>query len=192
MKANITRWHEQVFDIYNLMFNHRIITSYIGPFDRNVLISLGLNIRENLKDNATQAKKFFKIFIELAHNISLYSLEKDRGNGCGTIIINEFLEYFTLTGGNIITQVQKEHLQTRINYINSLNREQLREFKRKLLSQTTSDSNSGNIGLVQIALISRHPLEVKFVPLNSQHKTNYFYIISVRIDKKHKFLNGQN
>ncbi len=188
MRPSITKWHEQVFDIYNLMFNHRIITSYIGPFDRNVLISLGLNIRENLKNNTSQAKKFFKIFIELAHNISLYSIEKDKGNGCGTIIINEFSEYFTLTGGNIITREQKERLQERINFINSLNRDELRQFKRKLLSQTTVDSNSGNIGLVQIALISRHPLQVKFVPINSNQTTNYFYIISVRIDKKHQKL----
>ncbi len=189
MNGNIRKWHEKVFDIYNLMFNNKIITSYVGPFDRNVLISLGLNIRDNLQKNTSQAKKFFKIFIELAHNISLYSSEKNKGNGCGTIIINEFSEYFTLTGGNIITPEQKQQLRERIDFINSLDREKLREYKRKLLASPRANSDSGNIGLVQIALISRHPLKVKFIPLNSEQKTNYFYIISVRIDKKHSKLN---
>ncbi len=180
----LRQWHSEVFDIFQVMNNNRIIASYVGPFDRQILISLGISLKNTLWDDATQAKKFFKIFVELAHNISLYSVEREEGTGCGTVIINEFPHHLQLSAGNLILPEVKEKLHSKIEIINSSNREQLRALKRKLLSEQHETNGGGNIGLVQIALISRHKLNVRFFPVQMDNQTFYFYIISVRIDKK--------
>ena len=39
----------------------------------------------------------------------------------------------------------------------------------------------GNIGLVQVALMSKYKLDYKIIPLEDENKS--FYIIAVRIDK---------
>ncbi len=190
MENALIDWHKEVFDVFRFMSNQRIVASYIGPFDKHILVSLGVNFKNNLWDDATQAKKFFKIFIELAHNISLYSTEKESGTGAGTIIINDHKDYFVLNAGNLVTDEAKNKLSSHIMKINSLDRNGLRILKRKLLSMPSQNQDSGNIGLIQTALISRYPLRWKFFPVTKDNRILYFYLISVRIDKKYGLTNA--
>ncbi len=181
----LLNWHRDIFDIYQCMLSNKIVASYIGPFDRTILISLGLNLKNTLWENTTQAKKFFKIFVELAHNISLYSIERELDSGIGTFILTEDKEYFQLISANMVNVKQKEHLASKLELINSLNRAKLRELKRKLLSSPSKNGDTGNIGLIQTALISRHPLAWKFIPTSFNGQQAYFYILGIRLNKEH-------
>ncbi len=184
----IKSWHNQAFDIFLSMLNHRIVAAYEGPFDNLILVTLAQNFKEKLISDLTQAKKFFKIFIEVAHNISLYSAERENDKGYGAIIIQEFDDYFIINAANMVTPSTKEKLEQKLSLINSLNRPELRELKRKLRRTSPIENNSGNIGLVQTALISKHKLNYLFIPTKFENNqiSMYFYIISVKIDKWYK------
>ena len=185
MQQTITEKHESTKDIFELMIKNNIVASYIGPFDSEVLTMLGENVETSLWKDKYKGRKFFKIFIELAQNISLYSATsssgiKEKDFGQGTLLINEFENHFMFSAGNIVEKEKINFLANKCKLINSLDRDGLRELRRKLRKQT-HEQGGGNIGLVQVALISRYPLAYQFVPFEKGNK--FFYIIGVKIDK---------
>ena len=95
---------EDSMDFFNSMLNENVQISYTGVFDSQILSVIAKNIEFSLSENPVVNKKMFKIFIELAQNISFYSLEQtvncDGGSsGYGTLTIQEFNDYFV--AGNI-------------------------------------------------------------------------------------------
>lgn len=176
--------HDNTLDIFNIMLGHHIVASFVGAVDGDILSLLGENIEQTLWQNQTQRRRFFKIFIELAQNIALYSEErsfvKDKEYGEGTLIISDFGEYFLFSAGNVIKQKAKKQLFERCEEINSLDRIGLRSLKRKF-RKLGNEKGGGNIGLIQVALLSKNPILMKFFPTEDENKV--FYLVSVRIDK---------
>jgi len=65
--------------------------------------------------------------------------------------------------------------------INGLSIDQLRALKKEVRSaERTSDQKGGNIGLIQVALKSEHPLQVEFKEIDDK---NSYFIISSTIEK---------
>ncbi len=160
--------------------------SYLGAIDRNLLTLMAKNIEERNQDvPPTATKKLFKVFIELAQNIALYSLEKSPStdsslSGEGIIILKEFSDYFQIYTGNLAAKENVLLLQEKIEKINSLSHDKLREYKRLMRKNKSTDVGRGNIGLIQVALISGNPIKYKILQIDSD---KYFTIISSRIDK---------
>ena len=65
--------------------------------------------------------------------------------------------------------------------INSLDRESLREYRREQ-RRIASDvkKNSGNIGLIQVALTAESPLDIELTPINDEES---FFSIAVKVEK---------
>lgn len=175
--------HEEALAIFNIMFENDLVTAYSGPFDHDVLTLLAENIEKTLWQNASLGRRFFRIFIELSQNISLYSKEKatikEKTFGEGTMIIRDIETEFIFTAGNIVDKETKYRINERVVQINSLDRLGLRELKRKLRKEGNS-LKGGNIGLVQVALLAKSRLDITFYPIENN---NFFYLISVNIKK---------
>lgn len=177
--------HQRTLEIFNIMFANNLVTSYVGPIDSDILTLLAENLEATLWQNETLRRRFFKIFIELSQNIALYSIErsitKGKENGEGTLIISDYGDHFLFTAGNVVNNSIKNKLSERTKTINSLDRLGLRSLKRQLRN-IGNKKGGGNIGLVQVALLSKNPLEINFFPtLNKEHS---FYLISVKIEKE--------
>ncbi len=160
--------------------------SYLGAIDRNLLALLARSLEQRSPDiPPTASKKLFKVFIELAQNIALYSTEKGIGadslpSGEGIIILKEFSDHFRIYTGNMAEKDNVLALTEKIEKINSLTHEELRTYKREMRKLKETDPGRGNIGLIQIALVAGNPIEYKIMPIDSD---TYFTIISTRIDK---------
>ncbi|MBN2892275.1 MAG: SiaB family protein kinase [Bacteroidales bacterium] len=176
--------HNNTLDIFNTMFENFVVASYVGPIDSDILTLLGENIELTLWESETQRRRFFKIFIELAHNIALYSEERciisGKEYGEGTFIINDYGDYFLFSAGNVVSDVAKKDLWERCEEINNLDRIELRALKR-IKRKKGNQKGGGNIGLIQVALLSKNPIEVKFFPTEESNKS--FYLVSVRLEK---------
>ncbi len=176
--------HRRTLSIFNIMFEHNIVASYAGPFDNDVLTLLAENLEATLWQDETLRRRFFKIFIELAQNIALYSHErvtiKGKEFGEGTMIISDYGDSFLFTAGNIVNEEVRAKLQERAETINSLDRLGLRALKRKYRKQG-NERGGGNIGLVQVALLAKNPLDIKFYP--TEREGCSFYLISVKFEK---------
>jgi hypothetical protein len=175
---------ENAYQMYSNAIDTTII-SYNGPFDAQVLSVIAENIEYSLSNNPRVSKKIFKIFIELAQNISYYSAEKqktDSGNdfGVGILILREFENYYSFSTGNIIDKKQVLPVIQKCETINMLDREKLRQYKRKLRNMPSGVPGGGNIGLVQVALTADYPIEYSIITLDDEKS---FYIVNVKVNK---------
>ena len=173
---------------YTRLTGNNVLMSYTGPFDSQVLSMFGKNIEHSISEDRSLNKAIFKVFIELAQNVSYYSEEKEmtkKGEkpGVGTFIIQDFETHYYFLMGNPINEKHKEILSEKCSRINSFGREDLRAYKRELRKLPPGERGTGNIGLVQAALISRNPLEFNILDIDSEKS---FYIIAVKINKIRK------
>ena len=126
-----------VYEVYKLMENNQIQFSYKGPITQEVLISLGDTIKEKLHRDDCDVRvvrKVFSVLVEAAHNILRYSGEQTdlshngRSTGIGLIGIGKTeANLFVIFSGNIISQRDKDIIEKKISFINSLNRKDLQE-----------------------------------------------------------------
>jgi hypothetical protein len=77
---------EATFNITDFHYGSgkNVVMYYKGPFDKELLNIFGKNIRKVVGGDTVSGTKLFKVFIEMAQNISHYSSErmlpgKDKG-----------------------------------------------------------------------------------------------------------------
>ena len=156
-----------------------------GPVDQRILSLTGdyINTIEEIERNA--GRKLFKTFLELAQNISYYSDEtvqiNDKTTGGGTIIIKESDTHFYLLTGNTVKNQNIIPIIEKCEYINSLDRDSLREYKRKERNRQPGVKGNANIGLIQVALTSANALDVEVNPID---ENKVYFSIVVTIDKQ--------
>ncbi len=172
-------------ELISKMSSNSISISYTGPFDGQVLSVLAKNIEYSLSDSPTVNKKMFKIFLELAQNISYYSAEQEvsrRGEkaGVGTLTIQEFERHYVFSTGNMVNAKQAVDIAAKCEKMKGMGRDDLRNFKRKQRKLPAGVKGGGNIGLIQVALTSGNPVDYRMIPINEERS---FYVVAVKINK---------
>lgn len=173
------------FDLFehNSSMSDDILLSFKGPFDKKVLAVIGNTIQQFTKGHSDVGKRLFKIFIELAQNISFYSGERsafDASIGVGSLLIREDEEHYYLHTGNLIKKLDAEPLLEKCEIINSLDRKGLRDFKREQRNLPRGERGTANVGLIQIALTSENPLRFRITSVNDDFS---FFAIRVKVLK---------
>ena len=173
------------FEYHNQISQENILLSYKGPLTDRLLAEFSRDIREKVASNPKSGKKVFAIFMELAQNVLFYSKEENFFEGnrdkIGTLVILQTENHYRLITGNMVFKKNVESLLEKCEVINSLNREELRKYKRTLRSQPQAgESRGAGIGLVQAALTSNNPLEVRVKELEDDFA---FFILMVNVEK---------
>lgn len=164
-----------------------VLIAYKGSVTHLVLGEISQTVKQYLTKSPQINRKIFSIFIELAQNIAYYSYERNYigaeqyGSGIGTVIIKEFSTYYQIISGNIVTNEDAAKIFVKSQTVNSLDREGLREFKRRMRGDG-DNLQKGNIGLIQIALTAKSLLDVKITPLTDKHS---FFSLSVNVQKSY-------
>lgn len=172
---------------------------YKGPFDKDILANISLQLRRRFTDNPRMSAKLFSIFIELAQNIAYYSEESNffyeeetkkdikyaqedkKNNGVGTVVIHNNDKEVILSAGNLVLTEKVKEIIAKCTEINGLSVDQLRALKKEVRSlERTQEQKGGNIGLIQVALKSEHPLQVESKEVDDK---NSYFIISSTIEK---------
>ncbi len=171
---------------YYISFNHDVQLSYKGPIDEHILSVISKYIEVILRKNPIASRKIFKIFIELAQNISYYSAEKniltnDKEIGSGTIVLGELDEFYTFTTGNMVRDKDIIPIIEKCEYINSLDRDALRKYKREQRKKPSGPKGGAHIGLIQVALTSANPLDVEITSIDDEFS---FFSIAVKVLKE--------
>lgn len=174
-----------LYDYYSLTRRDDVLISYKGPVTDVILSEISRDIRNKFAETPRLSKKLFAIFIELAQNILYYSSEKinfsDRRDSVGTLLVTRIEnKHLNFACGNLVENKYVDGLVESCEMINSLNREELREYKRVTRSAPRKERSKGaGIGLIQVALTSGNPLEVEVRQVDEGFS---FFSISVRVN----------
>ena len=131
-----------------------------------------------LSTNLKVKKKVYNIMVETLQNLFHHSddvpvdLIEKLGKKYGLIIITRKGDDIILTAGNYILSHKVKFLTEKIEKINSLSSDELKEMYKFILNfQKISAKGGGGLGLIDIARKSEKKLGYKFYP----HDENYFF-----------------
>jgi hypothetical protein len=163
--------------------------TYEGPFGIKIISALAQFSNENIDAPEQARKKFYRIFIELAQNIALYSynraiLSDGSTIGQGKAFITEG-EHDIKCG--TLNEILKDHgaiLDANCAEINKSSIFALRTKKKKLHRQAEFKDTGAHIGLIMISIYSGNPLEYEII---TDVKTNKMYFKIIATINKENF-----
>jgi hypothetical protein len=178
-----------VLDIieYNGMIkNLNISLIYSGPMWHDGIKSIADIVQTRLDIDdvpGNAAKSIFSVFVEQVTNVLMYSAEKGRfpqpdkepiDVSSGTLVLGHKEQTYFVQTGNAIKLENKELIMRRIDHLNSLDKEGLRQFHRECMNAENDNQESmgAGLGLIEIARRATAPIEYKFMPIDD--KTMYF------------------
>jgi len=136
------------------MIDESILIIYKGDFSQDSIFPVLQIIEENLqkeRKDSVSKKKVFHILVELLQNISHHCLKEDNKKE-GIFMIGEYDEYFVINTGNLIRNEEIDNLKKQIEFLNSLNGKELKDYYLSKLRERNLPTNKGaGIGLVDIA-----------------------------------------
>jgi hypothetical protein len=130
--------------------------------------------------------RVFSILVELLDNVARYSpgKEAEKKYGMPVVMIKINPGFYSITTGNLILSSQVPHLREKIEIINKYDKEGLRKFFIKSLSNQTLDTDStGNMGLIDMARKSGSKLFYQFEKVNDLYS---YYIVTVKVTESEK------
>lgn len=171
---------------YSDVRDNSVSLAFQGIMSQEVLSLIALALRRR-PDNEVLAKRLFGIVVELAQNIYHYShsksySEKDKRDiGVGVITIGETQTHYVVNSGNIIKIHEAEPITKRCDFINTLDKEGLKEFQKQVRKDPQRPDKPGaNIGLIELARRSSNLLGYSINPIDAQ---TCFLTLSIKIDK---------
>jgi len=157
------------FDLHQLMKPEDIIMVYEGKFDQQVTKSVLLMAERNidsLKEDPTVKRKVFNVIVECLQNIVKHGdlLNKgDNGQGMPVFMLGRVDEAYVIASGNTLPADEVEGLTKKIDHINSLDNEGLKQLYKEIMrNNDVSDKGGAGLGLVDMARKSREKLEYDF------------------------------
>lgn len=167
------------FDLHHLMDPSNVILVYEGKFDQQVTKSVLLMAERNidsLQEDPTVKRKVFNVIVECLQNIAKHGerLEDfDLENALPVFMIGREKDHYIISSGNTLLNDQIELLTEKIERINSLDKEGLKQLYKEIMrNNDISEKGGAGLGLVDMARKSGKKLEYDFRKLDK--KFSYF------------------
>lgn len=136
---------------------------------------------ENLEDNTR--RKIFNIMVELLQNISKNKIENLEGTPevSAVFMIGTSDDDYILVTSNMIRNDKIPPLKDRLDQVNSLDKEGLKNlYKDERLNATFSETSGAGIGIIDIARKSENKLMYSFEKINDRFSV---YSLLIRVSK---------
>ncbi len=182
-----------LYEFYNLVSEKSITISYCGPIVQAGVEGIALTLRKRLEADeigfsATQS--IFSIFIEQMQNMLNYSADRqtavdERAHTevevtHGIFVLGSHENKYFINCGNLVCKSEIERLTSKIEYINSLNKDELKQYYRKKRREENEPTSKGaGLGFIEIARRSNYPMAYEFVEIDEEHS---FFSLYVTVD----------
>ena len=177
---------QDIFGFYDSMDDNNVVLSFKGSLTTELLDSILVVVEQKLdqfQESVKIKKKVFNVLIECMQNLYHHSDERKALNEAESSVIlmiaKKDIGYSVVTG-NYILQTDVLKLQTRIDEINDMSREEKKAYYKSILNNGKySSKGGGGLGIIDIARRSNEKLEYGFVSIDEQ---NAFFSLNVSIN----------
>lgn len=170
---------KNVLGIFNTMIDENIVYIYHGEFNFAMVDTLLTDVKRELTQfgaNRSTQKKTYKVLVESLENAYRHSVNHyppKPGKQEGIFILSRNINGYSLMVGNPIQKTEVEELTNKIEEVNSLNPEDLKEkYKTIIKTATISDKGGAGLGLTVMAIKSGNKLQYNFDDYKDD--TNFF------------------
>ncbi|HYW94922.1 MAG TPA: SiaB family protein kinase [Bacteroidales bacterium] len=174
------------FEFHHLMEKNQIVMTYAGEFSQSLTKTL-LSFTEkkfSMEDvEDIVRRKIFNIMVELLQNISKNALDNgpESTEHSPVFMIGESKDCFLLISSNKISNEHIPPLQKRLDQVNSLDTEGLRQlYKQVRMNASFSKVGGAGIGIIDMARKSNHTIDYHFLPVDDHAS---MFSIQIKISK---------
>ena len=180
-----------IYDLYHRMENNKVVLSFKGDVTSELMTSI-LQIIEQRMDDMNEAprlrKKVYNVLVEclqnLYHHIDEVPSEtaKNGTDRSAIFMVSLNPKGYSITTGNYILSEREESFKDRLERINSLTKEELKEmYKEVLNSEGRSDKGGGGLGMIDIARKTGNKLNYDFATLNDKYS---FFSLNINVEEQ--------
>ncbi len=177
-------------DYYTALTGDNVLLAYKGSittdFINNVLDTVEAKLKDFNEESKIQ-KKVYNVLVESLQNLYHHIDElpdkfKDEYDiKFGILIISKENSAYRISTGNFIRSEKIKYLKDKIDKINSLSKEELKDMYKFILNhQKLSAKGGGGLGLVDIARKTGNKLNYMFQSFNNEF---YFYTLDIFISE---------
>ncbi len=181
-----------VNEYYSKLNGGDVLMAFKGNISSE-LISNVLEVVESRMDdfseNSKIRKKVYNVLVEslqnLYHHIEILpeKMRTEFDSKFGILVVSRVGDKYKISTGNFITQDKVDVLKNKIDKINSMGKEDLKDMYKFILNhQRLSEKGGGGLGLVDIARKTGNPLDYTFEKFDDAY---YFFNLDVYIDVAH-------
>jgi hypothetical protein len=171
-----------IFNMFKLMLDNRLIIIYQGMFDQDIIKSMvSMAEKKLIQDNVDEGlrKKLFNIMVEGLQNICKHQLKAESLDYNPFLMVGEGDGCYNMSTGNLIAKDKIAIVENKLNEINQLNKEELKEYyKQARLKSVISDVGGAGLGFIDMARKSGNKLDYKFYDVDESHS---FFILYTKI-----------
>jgi len=175
-------------DYYQELSKGDVIMAYKGSITSELINDVLEGVEKKLDEAHEESKtrkKIYNVLVEsmqnLFHHIEEYheGVNEDLDPKFGVLVIEKENGLYKVTTGNFVNSTKIKFLKEKIDKINSLTKDELKDMYKFILNhQKLSAKGGGGLGLVDIARKTGNKLEYAFYNYNNNY---YFFNLTIRI-----------
>jgi len=176
-----------VYDLHNTMLNHNLILVYEGEFTQEItksVLSMAERNMDSLGEESSIKRKVFNVMVECLQNIVKHGDDVEEeivGKNKAIFIIGKNDNLYEITSGNPVKNETADKLKNKIDEINSLDKEGLKNLYKEIIKNNKlSDKGGAGLGFVDMARKSGRPLEYEFHPIDDHSS---FFSLKTTIER---------
>ena len=177
-----------IYDFYDKMERNNIMLSFKGDITSELLTSI-LQIMESKLDNLQEEpkvkKKVYNVLVEclqnLYHHMDEVNEEEDPRVKSAIFMIGKMDGYYDIITGNYINTENIPSFKKRLDEVNSLDKEGLKDYYKEVLNNgTMSLKGGGGLGMIDIARKSGQKLNYNFMSVDEKYS---FFSLNIKISQ---------
>ena len=166
-----------VFEYNKMLVEHGVTVIYSGPIWAGGIDGMAELLQRRLDVDdlpRSTSKSIFSVFVEQMHNMLMYSAEKeeffDEKNPTnvskGIFVLGKKDKTYFVKSGNVVTDYSAGVLRERIDHLNSLDKQGLKQyFKERVRGENDNPESGGaGIGLIEIARRTASKIDYSLTP----------------------------
>ncbi len=164
---------DQCFEYMN---QGEVIVAYKGSIGADIIANT-LNLVESKIDDTVQQnstrKKLYNVLVEslqnLYHHVDAPEEMREGDSNYGVFILSKVSVGFRISTGNFVKREKSSMLKEKIDKINSLSSDELKDFYKFVLNnQKFSEKGGGGLGLIDMARKTGNSLDYRFFDYNNE------------------------
>lgn len=178
---------QSIFGDYNIQADGKIIVSHFGEFSQDLVNSLTTSIEDMMLESGDKkgtVKRMFSILVEGLQNIRIHGERDDAGNQVSFLIVLQNDDNYKVTFGNLIKKEKIDGIIERIDNLNEMDNDEVKELYMEVLSNGIM-SNKGGAGLGFITMSLKSKNRIAYINEEVSEKLTFFSV-SIDLDRAKK------
>lgn len=176
---------DQIYGIERMMVDNQLLLAYkdhINEETSDQLIAMVDSKMIGFDEEKKVKKKVFNVLVECLQNVSRHAEpEKGKDHESSILLIGRNDKSFFIITGNMMSNDKTAQLKEKLNQINQLNPDELRDKYKEMMNQMEfSDKGGAGLGLLDIARKSANKFEYDFRKW-SENKTYFTLKVNIPV-----------